>query len=117
VRQEGGTLSVQNSAFAYNPTAILLGATTSAAQVLDSDFIANTVGINFTGNFAPTVSNCIFEGNTSWGLYNSTGTTVTATNNWWGSASGPTNGGNPGGTGDPVGGAVTFSPWLTVRPR
>jgi hypothetical protein len=43
LRQDGGTLSVQSSTFAHNPTAILLGATTSAAQVLDSDFMANAV--------------------------------------------------------------------------
>jgi parallel beta-helix repeat protein len=37
---------------------------------------------------------------------------VNATCNWWGSATGPTNVGNPGGTGDTVTGSATFSPWL-----
>jgi parallel beta-helix repeat protein len=35
-----------------------------------------------------------------------------ATCDWWGSASGPRNPGNPGGTGDVVSGPATFSPWL-----
>ncbi len=39
---------------------------------------------------------------------------VNATCNWWGSATGPTNGGNPGGTGDTVidSGPAIFTPWL-----
>jgi hypothetical protein len=35
-----------------------------------------------------------------------------ATCNWWNSASGPTNSGNPGGGGDAVKGLVNFTPWL-----
>jgi hypothetical protein len=40
--------------------------------------------------------------------------TFNATSNWWNSASGPTNAGNPGGTGDVVDGTgpVNFTPWL-----
>ena len=38
--------------------------------------------------------------------------TVNAERNWWGSASGPTNPGNPGGTGDKATGDVDFDPWL-----
>jgi parallel beta-helix repeat protein len=37
---------------------------------------------------------------------------VDAECNWWGSATGPTNPGNPGGTGDPVIGDADFTPWL-----
>ena len=45
------------------------------------------------------------------GLDNQLADTVNAVNNWWGSATGPTNAGNPGGTGDAVVGNVTFDPW------
>jgi hypothetical protein len=38
--------------------------------------------------------------------------TLKAERNWWGSASGPTNPGNPGGTGDKATGDVDFDPWL-----
>jgi hypothetical protein len=112
-----GTVSVQSSEFAYNQTGILLGPSTSSAQIVDSDFFTNTTGLNFAGNYTPQVSNCIFEGNTSWGVYNSTGITITAINNWWGSDTGPTHPSNPAGVGDAVSDLVTFSPWLTIRPR
>jgi len=39
---------------------------------------------------------------------------VDATCNWWGSTTGPTNPGNPGGTGDKVIGGAIFTPWLTA---
>ena len=38
--------------------------------------------------------------------------TVDATCNWWGSATGPTNPGNPGGTGEAVVGDANFDPWF-----
>jgi parallel beta-helix repeat protein len=38
--------------------------------------------------------------------------TVSATLNWWGSATGPTTAANPGGTGAVVSAGVTFAPWL-----
>jgi hypothetical protein len=41
------------------------------------------------------------------------GGVLDATNNWWGNITGPTNAGNPGGTGDSAGANVNFTPWLT----
>ena len=60
-----------------------------------------------------------FVGNTAAGLRNDgLGGTFDATCNWWNNASGPTNAGNPGGTGDVVDGTgpggVNFNPWLTA---
>lgn len=49
--------------------------------------------------------------NSGFGLNNGGTGTVTATGNWWGSASGPS-GAGPG-TGDSVSTGVTFTPWLT----
>lgn len=43
-----------------------------------------------------------------------TATKLTATDNWWQSASGPTSTSNPGGTGVPVSANVTFNPWLAT---
>jgi len=65
-----------------------------------------------------TIHNSSLVGNdqgagTSYGLTN----TVDATDNWWGSESGPshyTN--NPTGTGDGVADRVNFTPWLTSEP-
>jgi nitrous oxidase accessory protein NosD len=76
------------------------------------------IGINFgvTAHF-----NCI-KGNTFAGLQVDTAGhlgNLNAENNWWGSASGPMNASNPGGTGDAVvdpDNNVDFTPWLTSPP-
>jgi hypothetical protein len=44
----------------------------------------------------------------------STAETVNAKCNWWGSPTGPTNAGNPGGTGEEVVGNADFTPWLVA---
>lgn len=41
---------------------------------------------------------------------------VTTEHAWWGSATGPTAPGNPGGSGDLAQGLVDFTPWLTTAP-
>jgi hypothetical protein len=51
-----------------------------------------------------------FEGN-EFGI-TTTGPTVTAANNWWGSPSGPNHTSNPSGAGDAVSDNVNFTPWL-----
>jgi len=56
-----------------------------------------------------------FEGNTTFGLRHDGVGTFNATCNWWNSANGPTNSGNPGGSGDGVKGPVNFTPWLIAR--
>lgn len=57
----------------------------------------------------------VFMGNGSAIRHEGSGT-LDATCNWYGSATGPANAGNPGGTGDPVlgPGPTTFAPWLTA---
>lgn len=70
----------------------------------DGVLIADDAG---TGN----VFNCnkIYN-NAEYGMENQTATSVDATYNWWGSASGP--GGVGGGSGDEVSANVDFFPWL-----
>ena len=46
------------------------------------------------------------------GLHNDEAASANATCNWWGSATGPTNAGNPGGTGEEVVGPAVFIPFL-----
>ncbi|HBB95776.1 MAG TPA: hypothetical protein DC054_10330 [Blastocatellia bacterium] len=55
-----------------------------------------------------------FVGNTAAGLRHDGLGTFNAASNWWNSASGPTNVGNPGGTGDAIDGSgpVNFATWL-----
>jgi len=83
-----------------------------AGSIQYSTFMSNSIGIQFNGTISPVIQQNIFENNSSWGLYNSAAFTIDATNNWWGSPSGP---GSPAPR-DQVGGAVTYNPWLTARP-
>jgi hypothetical protein len=55
-----------------------------------------------------------FTGNTAAGLRHDGLGTFNATSNWWNSPSGPTNPGNPTGTGDAIDGSgpVNFASWL-----
>jgi len=117
LRMIAGTLNVHSSEFFHNSSGIWLGTSSSAVSIVDSDFLGNTAGIYFAGNFPPEIINCIFEGNTLWGVINSMGFDITAMHNWWGSRSGPTHPSNPTGTGDPVSDRVIFAPWLAARPR
>ncbi|HHU76314.1 MAG TPA: DUF1565 domain-containing protein [Firmicutes bacterium] len=69
------------------------------------------------GNAKPTIHNNTILGNMEYGVFNGTAAEVDATNNWWGSSSGPFHPvSNPEGSGDPVSDRVLFSPWLTLPP-
>lgn len=74
-----------------------LGLQVDATTVVTSDIV-----------FTPDNS---VAGNTA-GLINSASGLLGARFNWWGDSSGPTNPGNPGGTGDSVTGNVSFAPWI-----
>jgi hypothetical protein len=94
-----------------------LGVSGSASvSVTGSTFTANAIGIvvhtGFTGSL--TLHFNIISGNTGSGISNLTTHSVDAEANWWGSATGPKNSGNPSGTGDKVIGTVDFSNWLTL---
>jgi hypothetical protein len=73
-------------------------------------------GINLFTNVTPIISRNMIENNAA-GLTNNNGTanplTVDARLNWWGAASGPAHGSNPGGTGNSVSDLVLYAPWLT----
>ncbi|MBI2071177.1 MAG: hypothetical protein HYT79_11315 [Elusimicrobia bacterium] len=59
----------------------------------------------------------IISGNQNFGVTNEDpAVTVDATNNFWGSASGPAHASNPEGTGDRVSDNVEFIPFLTTPP-
>ncbi len=62
----------------------------------------------------PTLTCNLFENNDDGVVNLSPATVVDASNNWWGSGSGPSHEANPGGTGDSVSDGVLFTPWKTV---
>lgn len=82
--------------------------------------IANNLfsGMNRTGGNATATFSSI-HGNTNYGIISAGGgAPVSATSNWWGSASGPNHPTlNPSGTGNAVSNNVTFSPWLPSDPN
>jgi uncharacterized repeat protein (TIGR01451 family) len=80
-------------------------------------FSENATGV-FNGlNAFLIIQNSDIYGNSQYGLYNAnTSYSVSAADNWWGDASGPTHSGNPGGTGDIVSDFVTYSPWQASPP-
>jgi hypothetical protein len=117
-------------------TGVLLDQETgyTASLVASNNFItANGVGMDLNGgqallqnnNLTDNQSAVLVEGATDSvianlnnfagcenGVINTAVATVNALSNWWGSASGPSNASNPGGTGAIVSGRVDFSPWL-----
>src|SRR5262249_20304599 len=82
----------------------------SIATVQNSNFPNNDTGLSLTVNVAgSSVSNCRIEANSN-GIAQAGSATLTATNNFWGSAAGPGAGGNNGTTGS----NITTSPFLTA---
>jgi hypothetical protein len=91
------------------------------ARITGNTFTTNYVGIgvrpaNDITGLDVYAHNNNFVGNTSAGIRHLGLGTFNATNDWWNSASGPTNAGNPGGHGDVIDGSgpVNFTPWLTA---
>ena len=73
-------------------------------------------GISLYGGLLA-IHNSSIHGNQQYGISNSTGALINATNNWWGSAGGPTHASNPFGSGDRVSDNVDYGQWLTEDPQ
>jgi hypothetical protein len=75
------------------------------------------VYISSTSNAGVLSSGNCFTGNAGYGVESmNTGTPAPLGSNWWGSATGPTHSGNPGGLGDAVTDHVTYSGFLGKAP-
>lgn len=110
----GSAPSISNSIISYSRDHGLYVSGSSPA-IMSNVFAANgNAGIYATSFANPTIQNNQIYSNTQYGiLNNSNGVTIDATNNWWGSASGPTHSSNSSGTGDRVSNGVSFTPWQT----
>jgi len=118
MRVGAATATITNSQFANNADVGLTLDSNAYAVVNDSSFTGNAEGVQFTSSSGELHNNS-FTGNTSFGVRNlTTGflPIVHAQNNWWGSSSGPTHAGNPGGTGNAVTNGVLYTPFLTSAP-
>ena len=89
-------------------TGIYLSNTSNGSFISGCDISSNKTGIYLANGFVSIHHNNI-TGNTDWGLENISGNSITAENNWWGDASGPS--GEGSGSGDAVSANVDFNPW------
>jgi hypothetical protein len=127
-------LTVQNAGLAFSSSDSFVEVTNSllqqnqvaantntfgSANMSKTRVFNNGIGVQTTpeGSFvlnAPDLLPNWFQGNGT-GV-SSAQNTIPAQNNYWGSATGPTNPNNPGGQGDKIVGPVTFKPFLTAPP-
>lgn len=106
-------------------TGIRVGAGSNAQVLTNVNITNNTVQNNDKGMVIRssadqvTINSNEISGNILMALENATGTStfVNATNNWWGSANGPTHVSNPIGTGQGITDNVTYSPWYINSER
>ena len=84
----------------------------AAPTVANTQLSFNYRGIELFQGATPTLTCNDIHDNDNMGLYNDMPTTtVNAENHWWGSTSGPTHTGNPGGTGEMVSDGINYTPW------
>lgn len=76
------------------------------------DFVANSYGGLASGVTLAVNKNSITGNGTNGVITGANDPALNAENNWWGSNTGPTAAGNPGGTGDKATGNVDYDPWL-----
>ena len=88
------------------------GAATITDSTISGDGTGIAVGSSSADNSSLTATNDSFVSDTVGLASNQVGGTVNATLDWWGSATGPSSGGNADSTGTSVVGNVEFSPWL-----
>jgi hypothetical protein len=103
--------------YGYNSTSYGLIMCTNASPTIQNTLLADAgVGLRAAGASNPVINNCDLVRLSSYGVYNVSGSfTINAENNWWGSNTGPTHAGNPGGTGVPASNNVDYVPFLTAN--
>jgi parallel beta-helix repeat protein len=101
--------------YGYNSASYGLIMTTNASPTIENTLLADAnTGVRATGASNPVINNCDLVRLTGYGVNNVSGSfTINAENNWWGSNTGPTHAGNPGGTGVVVTNFVDYTPYQT----
>lgn len=116
IYQRGAQFTASNSIFEHNfVTDIFQDA--GITDIASSELISGNYGIWSRGGSIK-ISQSSLSGNTSLAIYNESGSTVDARNNWWGSPDGPNDisTSTPTGAGDKVSGDVSYVPFLTDLP-
>lgn len=111
-----GVVGIEGSAAVLVTTFFGPGTTaTITGNTLTNNGIGIAVGVDASDTSVVVAHSNTISANTIGIL--STQPAIDATNNWWGSASGPYHATlNPSGTGNDVSDYVDFTPWLTVAP-
>jgi len=81
-------------------------------EINGCEFTNNLIGVHCSGDALPNIIYCNIYNNTEYGVLNDDNETVTAEDNWWGHATGPSGVGS--GTGDAVSDYVDYDPWLSA---
>src|SRR3989344_2085403 len=116
IYQRGAEFSVSNSVFEHNSiTDIFQDAGTT--NITNSELINGNYGIWSRGGSIK-ISQSSLTGNTGFAIYNESGPTIDALNNWWGKADGPYDISTTTltGTGDKISGDILYIPFLTTLP-
>ena len=117
----GGQATISESTISNSSTAGVQVENSSGATILNTAITNDSIGIlvgSGSGDTSTLTANLdSFSGDTSYGVQNlQTGGSLTATNDWWGSQTGPTISSNPGGTGSKIlGGNVSYTPWIGLE--
>jgi uncharacterized repeat protein (TIGR01451 family) len=105
-----GTVNITNNHIFSNGIGIRF-ADTGAGTATGNTIETNGTGVLVENGGTATLTCNNIAGNSTYGVNNTTGVTIDAEGNWWGSASGPTHPSNPTGAGDVVSDNVDFTPW------
>ncbi|MCB0685261.1 MAG: hypothetical protein KDC53_02015, partial [Saprospiraceae bacterium] len=81
------------------------------ATITENSISGNNTGIKFQNGATGIVNKNNIAGNITFGVENTTGSSIDATLNWWGDATGPS--GSATGAGDAISADVEFCPWLS----
>ncbi|MDA3853547.1 MAG: T9SS type A sorting domain-containing protein, partial [Bacteroidales bacterium] len=98
----------------YNSTSYsAIEATSASPTITNSCFSNMSNGVTIKGSGHPVINNCDFYSINYKAVNNvDQSFVIDATNNWWGSNSGPTHSTHPTGTGVTVSDGVDFTPWI-----
>jgi hypothetical protein len=98
----------------WNDDAAGIMTTSASPTILNSSIAYNKHGLRVLGASNPIINYSDISDNRLSGIsYPAPAFVLDARWNWWGSNTGPTHSGNPGGTGDKVSSSVNYTPFLT----
>ena len=109
-----GTLSVSHTTI-NNSGAKNFAQTGGTTTMTDVELHHAEYGAYLTGG-SLTIHDSSIHDHTQYGVFNITTNIIDATNNWWGSATGPRHPTNPLGIGDLISNNVNYGEWLTEEP-